>query len=185
MKTCDCLKWKYKGNGHLEAGKVSLAIDAYDKALATDVSQQEGIILLMRATAYLQRAGPLRFGIMLVQSGRTRQYRWIRLARLIRRIDRIPDSPGSSVTAGKLPLEFRHTLESFAHRFERDRLFTGRFVRHDTVHDGGSFTLERKEISQIPSSRKGVGLQGFERTQGIGIRRSRESQLPTIVLAVQ
>jgi tetratricopeptide (TPR) repeat protein len=56
MKTCDCLKWKYKGNGHLEAGKVDLAIDAYDKALATGVPEQEGIILLMRATAYLQRA---------------------------------------------------------------------------------------------------------------------------------
>jgi tetratricopeptide (TPR) repeat protein len=57
MKACDCLKWKYKGNGHLEAGKVALAIGAYDNALATEVSQQEGIILLMRATAYLQRAG--------------------------------------------------------------------------------------------------------------------------------
>jgi tetratricopeptide (TPR) repeat protein len=57
MRACDCLKWKYKGNGHLEAGKVALAIDAYDNALATNVSQQEGIILLMRATAYLQRAG--------------------------------------------------------------------------------------------------------------------------------
>jgi hypothetical protein len=56
MKACDCLKWKYKGNGHLEAGKVALAIDAYDNALATNVSQQEGIILLMRATAYLQCA---------------------------------------------------------------------------------------------------------------------------------
>lgn len=53
---CDCLKWKYKGNGHLEAGQVDLAIDAYDKAMETCVSQQEGIILLMRSTAYLQRA---------------------------------------------------------------------------------------------------------------------------------
>jgi tetratricopeptide (TPR) repeat protein len=35
-------------------GKVALAIDAYDNALATHVSQQEGIILLMRASAYLQ-----------------------------------------------------------------------------------------------------------------------------------
>jgi tetratricopeptide (TPR) repeat protein len=52
----DCLKWKYKGNGHLEAGEVDLAIDAYDNAIETEVSQQEGIVLLMRATAYLQRA---------------------------------------------------------------------------------------------------------------------------------
>jgi tetratricopeptide (TPR) repeat protein len=56
LKTCDCLKWKYKGNGYLEAGKIDLAIDAYDNALATSVVEQEGIILLMRATAYLQRA---------------------------------------------------------------------------------------------------------------------------------
>lgn len=56
MKACDCLKWKYKGNGFLEAGKIDLAIDAYDKALATSVKEQKGIILLMRATAYLQRA---------------------------------------------------------------------------------------------------------------------------------
>ena len=55
-KACDCLKWKYQGNGHLEAGKVSLAIDAYNKALATDVVQQEGALLLLRASAYRQQA---------------------------------------------------------------------------------------------------------------------------------
>ncbi|GAX16107.1 hypothetical protein FisN_3Hh413 [Fistulifera solaris] len=55
-KVCDCLKWKYKGNGHLEAGQIDLAIDAYDKAIETGVTQQEGIVLLMRSTAYLQRA---------------------------------------------------------------------------------------------------------------------------------
>jgi tetratricopeptide (TPR) repeat protein len=56
MKTCECLKWKYKGNGYLEAGKVANAIDAYDKALATNTNDQTGIILLMRANAYMQRA---------------------------------------------------------------------------------------------------------------------------------
>lgn len=56
MKACECLKWKYKGNGHLEAGKVALAIEAYDKALATGVAQQEGTLFLLRATAFLQRA---------------------------------------------------------------------------------------------------------------------------------
>jgi tetratricopeptide (TPR) repeat protein len=50
------LKWKYKGNGYLEAGKVSKAIDAYDNALATNTTEQEGIVLLMRANAYMQRA---------------------------------------------------------------------------------------------------------------------------------
>lgn len=52
----ECLKWKYKGNGHLEEGDAALAIDAYDKALATRFSEQEGIILLMRSSAYLQLA---------------------------------------------------------------------------------------------------------------------------------
>jgi tetratricopeptide (TPR) repeat protein len=56
VKTCDCLKWKYKGNGHLEAGKSSNAIEAYDNALATNTPEQEGIVLLMRANAYMQRA---------------------------------------------------------------------------------------------------------------------------------
>ena len=63
LKTCDskmteCLKWKYKANGFLETGKANQAIDAYDKALAANPSghHQEGIILLMRASAYLQRA---------------------------------------------------------------------------------------------------------------------------------
>jgi len=55
-RVCDCLKWKYRGNSHLESGRVALAIDAYDKALAAGVDQQEGIVLLMRATAYLKRA---------------------------------------------------------------------------------------------------------------------------------
>lgn len=56
MKTCECLKWKYKGNGYLEAGKVANAIEAYDNALATNTQEQEGIVLLMRANAYMQRA---------------------------------------------------------------------------------------------------------------------------------
>jgi hypothetical protein len=55
---CNCLKYKYKGNGHVEGGKVDLAIDAYNKALqlADEATQQQGMILLMRATAYLKRA---------------------------------------------------------------------------------------------------------------------------------
>ena len=79
---CTCLKWKYKGNGHLEGGEIDLAIEAYNKALSfvksstttttstttstDDVSSiqgnsnnnnsQEGMILLMRATAFLRRA---------------------------------------------------------------------------------------------------------------------------------
>jgi tetratricopeptide (TPR) repeat protein len=77
-RLCECLKWKYKGNAHLEAGKFDDAVEAYNEALrivsfmgsdeiisdnnATNysikqqVQQQKGILLLMRATAYLQRA---------------------------------------------------------------------------------------------------------------------------------
>jgi len=54
---CNALKWKYKGNSYLETGKVGLAIDAYDKALEKcDNVKQEGVILLLRASAYLQQA---------------------------------------------------------------------------------------------------------------------------------
>lgn len=57
MDTSDCLKWKYKGNSHLEAGKVDLAIEAYNKALSQrSGSKQEGVILLLRASAFLQQA---------------------------------------------------------------------------------------------------------------------------------
>ena len=85
-ESCECLKWKYKGNAYLEAGKFDDAVDAYNESLrilssmknkrpivqsqnvnnimtSTDsqttsgqLKQQEGILLLMRATAYLQRA---------------------------------------------------------------------------------------------------------------------------------
>eukprot|EP00980_Cylindrotheca_fusiformis_P003395 scaffold756_cov133-Cylindrotheca_fusiformis.AAC.2 len=57
METCDCLKWKYKGNSHLEAGRVDLAIEAYNRALTKQTgSKQEGVILLLRASAFLQQA---------------------------------------------------------------------------------------------------------------------------------
>ena len=52
------MQYKYKANGFLEAGKVSLAIEAYEKALqdAVDNERQQGVILFLRAAAYLQRA---------------------------------------------------------------------------------------------------------------------------------
>lgn len=52
------MQYKYKANGFLEAGKVSLAIEAYQKAFAaaTGDKQQQGVILFLRAAAYLQRA---------------------------------------------------------------------------------------------------------------------------------
>lgn len=72
VPTVQCLQWKYRGNGLLEAGQVARAIEAYNQALealmleysnsgGNDNSnspdpQQEGTVLLMRATAHLQRA---------------------------------------------------------------------------------------------------------------------------------
>lgn len=53
---CYCLKWNYRGNAHLDKGEISLAIEAYDRAIAANYKDQEGVILVMRATAYLQRA---------------------------------------------------------------------------------------------------------------------------------
>jgi tetratricopeptide (TPR) repeat protein len=53
---CESIKWKQKGNAHLEKGETDEAIEAYDKALAIDYTEQEGIILMMRASAFLQRA---------------------------------------------------------------------------------------------------------------------------------
>uniref|UniRef100_A0A7S3L8D0 Uncharacterized protein n=1 Tax=Amphora coffeiformis TaxID=265554 RepID=A0A7S3L8D0_9STRA len=57
-RACRCLQYKYKANGFLEAGKVSLAIEAYQKALQSSKGdkQQEGVILFLRSAAYLQRA---------------------------------------------------------------------------------------------------------------------------------
>ena len=51
----ECLKYKYMGTGHLEAGRVDQALDCYDRAIAMG-TPQEGRLLLLRAAAYLQRA---------------------------------------------------------------------------------------------------------------------------------
>jgi tetratricopeptide (TPR) repeat protein len=52
----DCLKFTYQGNQHLGKGELTEAIVCYNKALATGYESQEGILLLLRATAYLKRA---------------------------------------------------------------------------------------------------------------------------------
>jgi PAS domain-containing protein len=51
--TAESLKWKYQGTSHLEKGKINLAIDCYDRALETS---NDGILFLLRAAAYLERA---------------------------------------------------------------------------------------------------------------------------------
>jgi tetratricopeptide (TPR) repeat protein len=52
----ECLKYTYEGNAHLEKNELSQAIASYNAALATKYEPQEGILLLLRATAYLKRA---------------------------------------------------------------------------------------------------------------------------------
>jgi len=53
-----CLKWTYRGNAHLEQQNLPAAIRAYDRALSPNHLHppHEGVILLLRATAYLKRA---------------------------------------------------------------------------------------------------------------------------------
>ena len=56
LQARDCLKFTYQGNSHLEENELSEAITSYNSALATNYQPQEGILLLLRATAYLKRA---------------------------------------------------------------------------------------------------------------------------------
>ena len=53
---CECLRWNYQGNSCLERNEVTQAIACYDKAIATGYTDQEGVVLLMRSTAYLKRS---------------------------------------------------------------------------------------------------------------------------------
>eukprot|EP01031_Cornospumella_fuschlensis_P031275 gene31275-37795_t len=59
--SAEVLRLNYEGNVYLRAGELDQAIDCYDKALqlntgAGSETQQNGILLLMRGTALLQRA---------------------------------------------------------------------------------------------------------------------------------
>lgn len=52
----ECFKYNYKGNAHLDKNEITQAIQSYNMAISTRYKKQEGIILVMRATAYLKRA---------------------------------------------------------------------------------------------------------------------------------
>lgn len=52
----DCLKNIYLGNSHLEKNELTQAIQYYNKALEQNYESQAGMILLLRATAYLKKA---------------------------------------------------------------------------------------------------------------------------------
>ncbi|CAM9293778.1 unnamed protein product [Laminaria digitata] len=51
-----CLKYNFSANSALDRNEVTLAIDYYDKAIATGYVDQQGVLLVMRATAFMQRA---------------------------------------------------------------------------------------------------------------------------------
>ena len=57
------LRLNYEGNVHLRSGEVDLAIECYNKALAIVDSEQEGVLLVMRGSALLQRAYGYKYGI--------------------------------------------------------------------------------------------------------------------------
>ena len=56
VTAAEVLRLNYEGNLHLKSGKVDLAIEFYDKALAFGDQEQQGVLLVMRGTALLQRA---------------------------------------------------------------------------------------------------------------------------------
>lgn len=56
VTSADVLRLNYEGNVFLRNGQVDLAIDCYNKALELGDKEQEGVLLLMRGSALLQRA---------------------------------------------------------------------------------------------------------------------------------
>jgi len=56
LTSAEVLRLNYEGNVFLRNGDVDRAIDCYDKALELGDREQEGVLLVMRGTALLQRA---------------------------------------------------------------------------------------------------------------------------------
>eukprot|EP01041_Mallomonas_annulata_P006415 gene6415-12970_t len=52
----EALRLNYEGNVHLRGGEVDRAIECYNRALSLGDHEQEGVLLVMRGTALLQRA---------------------------------------------------------------------------------------------------------------------------------
>jgi len=52
----ECLQHNFEGNAHLDRNEVTQAIACYNRAIDAGFKDQEGVILVMRSTAYLQRA---------------------------------------------------------------------------------------------------------------------------------
>jgi len=56
ITSADVLRLNYEGNVHLRSGEVDKAIQCYDRALELGDKEQEGVLLVMRGTALLQRS---------------------------------------------------------------------------------------------------------------------------------
>eukprot|EP00607_Mallomonas_marina_P008669 CAMPEP_0182424928 /NCGR_PEP_ID=MMETSP1167-20130531/11226_1 /TAXON_ID=2988 /ORGANISM="Mallomonas Sp, Strain CCMP3275" /LENGTH=295 /DNA_ID=CAMNT_0024605133 /DNA_START=387 /DNA_END=1270 /DNA_ORIENTATION=- len=56
VTSSEALRLNYDGNVYLSYGEVDKAIDCYNKALELGDNEQEGVLLVMRGTALLQRA---------------------------------------------------------------------------------------------------------------------------------
>lgn len=56
LTEAEVLKLNYEGNVYLRDGEVDLAIESYSSALSLGDSSQEGVLLIMRGSALLQRA---------------------------------------------------------------------------------------------------------------------------------
>ena len=56
ITSADVLRLNYEGNVFLREGEVDYAIDRYNRALALGDKEQEGVLLVMRGSALLQRA---------------------------------------------------------------------------------------------------------------------------------
>lgn len=56
VTSAEVLRLNYEGNVNLRSGNVDEAIDCYDRALDLRDKEQEGVLLVMRGTALLQRA---------------------------------------------------------------------------------------------------------------------------------
>jgi tetratricopeptide (TPR) repeat protein len=68
--SAEALRLNYEGNVHLRNGDVDQAIECYNIALEMGDKEQEGVLLVMRGTAFLQRcyASRLRYKDIMVMA---------------------------------------------------------------------------------------------------------------------
>lgn len=118
------------------------------------------------------------FRIILRQGRRSCNDTWIGRTQLILLINHGPTGPDLQTT--KLPLEFNECVKAFSGGRQGDL-----FLLIQGIHDTLAFGFEGKEIAQIPTSWKGIGLQGLMCFQRVSIGRSSKFQPTTIVLSAR